>query len=288
MVGDAAPANGGAASHAGVRDLQRAAFSREGLTLSYLDSGMGRPLVALHAHWMEAATFAPFAGRLPPEWRLVALDQRGHGFSDHASRYSRSDYLDDLLALLDHLKLASAVVLGNSLGGANAYQLAARYPDRVSALIIEDIGAVIDDDTRFALPWAGLYPTRAALEERIGARLVPALKPSIRETARGWRLAFDPRDTVASQSELNGDHWNDWLASTCPALLIGGSDSRVTDAARLKQMAARRANTQLAMLPGGHVVHFDNAEGFASTVCGFLGTLAAAQGQVTRSWATSA
>ena len=93
---------------------------------------------------------------------------------------------------------------------------------------------------------------------------MPTLTPSIRETARGWQLAFDPNDTVASQAELNSDHWADWLASSCPALLIGGSDSRVPDAAHLKQMASRRANTQLIMLKGGHVVHFDNLEGFTS------------------------
>ena len=238
------------AGQAGARELQRRAFSHDGVTLSYLDSGGGRPLLALHAHWMEAATFASFGGALPRAWRLIALDQRGHGFSDHASSYSRADYLGDIVALLDHLGLLSVVLLGNSLGGANACQFAAGFPHRVAALIVEDIGAVIDDDTSFALPWAGLYPTRAALGARSGARLVPALSASIRETAAGWRLAFDPNDTVASQSALNGDHWDDWLASSCPALLIGGRDSRVTDAAQLAQMASRRPNTQLAMLAG--------------------------------------
>lgn len=248
-------------------ELQRKAFERDGLTLSFLDSGIGKPLIALHAHWMEAA--------LTPEWRLIALDQRGHGFSSHAATYLRSDYRDDLSALYDHLALPSAVLLGNSLGGVNSYQFAAHHPQRVSALIIEDIGAKIEDDTRFALPWAGVYPTRAALETQIGARLLPALTPSIRETAHGWKLAFDPNDTVASQVELNGDHWDDWLASSCPALLIGGSDSRVTDPTHLKQMASRRANTQLNIIKGGHVVHFDNLEGFTSTVRRFLSNLAA-------------
>lgn len=250
--------------------MKRLSFTHHGLTLSFLDSGDGSPLVALHAHWMEAATFAPLAEMLPPRWRLIALDQRGHGFSDHAPSYTRIDYLGDIVGLLDHLGLRSVVILGNSLGGANAYQFAARFPDRVSAMIIEEIGAVINDDTSFALPWAGLYATRAALEERIGERLVPALTPSIRETAAGWMLAFNPHDTVQSQKALNGDYWDDWLASSCPALLIGGRDSRVTDAALLKQMATRRPNTKLVTLAGGHVVHFDNPEGFAKAVGEFI------------------
>jgi esterase len=250
--------------------MKRLSFTRDGLTLSYLDGVDGSPLVALHGHWMEAATFAPLAETLPPRWRSIALDQRGHGFSDHAPSYTRADYIGDIAGLLDHLGLISVVLLGNSLGGANAYQFAARFPDRVSAMIIEDIGAVINDDTSFSLPWAGLYATRAALEQRIGERLVPALTPSIRETAAGWTLAFDPRDTVQSQKALNGDHWDDWLASSCPALLIRGRDSHVTDAAQLEQMASRRPNTKLVTLAGGHVVHFDNPEGFARTVGEFL------------------
>lgn len=255
---------------AGEREIQRRAFEAEGLTLSYLDAGQGRPLVALHAHWMEAATFTPLAAALAPDWRVIALDQRGHGFSEHSETYSRDDYLGDIEALFGHLGLTSAVLLGNSLGGANAYQFAARNPDRVAALIIEDIGVEIHADTSFALPWAGVFPTRAALEDKIGARLVPALSPSIRETAVGWQLAFDPHDTDASQSELNGDHWADWVASSCPALIVRGRESRVTNLAQLEKMAARRPNTTLVELDGCHAVHFDNPEGFVDAVRAFL------------------
>ena len=256
--------------------LKRHAFERDGITLSFLDSSKGRPLLALHAHWMEGATFSRLANDLSPDWRVIALDQRGHGFSDHTSDYTRAAYLDDILGLLDHLRIDRVVILGNSLGGANAYQFAARNPERVSALIVEDIGATISDDTSFALAWRGSYPTRDALEAKIGERLSPALAPSIREAADGWRLAFDPGDMVASQTELNGDHWDDWLASRCPALLIRGRESRVSDAALFDEMAVRRPNTQLVTLDGGHVVHFDNPDDFALTVANFLTGLAKA------------
>jgi esterase len=251
-------------------EMQRRSFKRDRLTFSYLDSGHGKPLIALHAHWMEGATFAPLAAALGPEYRLIALDQRGHGFSSHAASYSRSDYLDDISGFFEHLAIRSAVLLGNSLGGVNAYQFAAHHPERVSALIIEDIGAQIEADTRFALAWAGIYPTRSALETQIGSRFVPALTPSIRETAHGWQLAFDPNDTEASQAEINGDHWNDWLASRCPTLLVRGRDSRVTTQAHFEQMATRRPNTELVVIDGGHVVHFDNPSGFIQAVLGFL------------------
>lgn len=251
--------------------MNRDFLQHDGLKLSYLDAGgAGRPLVALHAHWMEGATYAPLAEALAPAWRVVALDQRGHGHSDHASSYGRADYLGDLEALLDHLGFHDAVLLGNSLGGVNAYQFAARHPERVRALVIEDIGAVVSDDISFALPWGGLFPTREALAERVGPRFLPYLEDAIRHTAHGWRLAFDPRDMVASQSAVCGDHWKDWLATDCPALLIRGRQSRVTTAEQVEQMATRRANTRVAALDAGHVVHFDDPTGFTDAVESFL------------------
>jgi pimeloyl-ACP methyl ester carboxylesterase len=176
-------------------------FQRDGLAHSYLDqAGDGRPLVALHAHWMEAATYLSLATALAPEWRVISLDQRGHGYSDHAPSYERDDYVRDLVDLFDHLELDAAVLLGNSLGGANAYQFAARNPARVAALIIEDIGAVVNDDASFVLGWEGVYPTRDELAACVGERLAPYVETSFRETAAGWRLAFDPRDIVSSQT----------------------------------------------------------------------------------------
>ena len=251
--------------------MERHEFQHGGLRLSYLDRGCnGRVLIALHAHTMEATTFTPLAEALAPEWRVIALDRRGHGHSDHASSYTRNDYIGDLQAFFEHLGLGDAVLLGNSLGGVNAYQFAARHPEKVSGLIIEDIGAEVRDDLSFVLPWEGQYATREALAERVGPRFVPYLQDSFRETSAGWTLAFDPRDIVASGKGLSGDHWQDWLATKCPALLVRGRDSRVTTQAAAEQMAARRPNTRLKVLDGGHVLHVEDPTAFANAVKEFL------------------
>jgi pimeloyl-ACP methyl ester carboxylesterase len=251
--------------------MQRYSFEHNGLILSCLDAcGSGQALIALHAHWMEGKTFAPLATALAPEWRVIALDQRGHGHSGHPSTYTRSDYLDDLQGLFAHLGLERAVLLGNSLGGVNAYQFAARHPQCVRALIIEDIGAVIADDTSFALAWSGTFKTRNDLEERIGSRLLPYLEDSIRSLPDGWLLAFEPGELAASQESLNGDHWEDWLATICPALLLRGKQSRVTTQQHMEEMATRRPHTLLRTLEGGHVIHFDNLPGFIADVRQFL------------------
>ncbi|MEV5936822.1 alpha/beta hydrolase [Streptomyces sp. NPDC052079] len=241
--------------------------------LSYLDfGGPGRPLLALHGHFSEGRTFAPLARALYPDWRVVAPDQRGHGFSDRTPDFSREGYIQDAATLIAHLGLERTVVLGHSLGGVNAYQLAARHPDLVSALIIEDIGARADDDLTFCLSWPHRTPTRTELLDQLGdsARYVTG---AIREYADGWGLAFRPEDMVASVSQENGDHWDDWLASDCPALLIHGTRSRTLTEAHAKEMAARRPHTRLAKLATGHTVHETDPTAFATTVRTFLDTL---------------
>ncbi|GAA3424437.1 hypothetical protein GCM10018953_16200 [Streptosporangium nondiastaticum] len=63
----------------------RAEFRIDGRRLSYVDfGGPGRPLIALHGHMSEGASFARVAAALAPEWRVIAPDQRGHGESDRA------------------------------------------------------------------------------------------------------------------------------------------------------------------------------------------------------------
>ena len=171
--------------------MQRHFFQNNGLRLSYLDSGGdGQLLIALHAHWMEATTYTPLAAALAPQWRIVALDQRGHGYSDHASTYTREDYLSDLSALFKHLKLnGPAVMLGNSLGGINAYQFAARHPELVRAMIIEDIGVEISVDINFTLAWAGTFRPRMTLRNTLDhdsypIYRIPFVKPRRRMATR--------------------------------------------------------------------------------------------------------
>jgi pimeloyl-ACP methyl ester carboxylesterase len=222
---------------------------------------------------MASASFEPLANLLAPEYRVVALDQRGHGYSDHAKSYTREGYVGDLNAFLKHLHVDNAILLGNSLGGVNAYQLAARDPGRVQALIIEDIGTEIAENTAFVAQWTGFCSTREALAERIGPRLAPYLSESFRETPRGWRLAFEPSEMIESQRLINGNFEQDWLASDCPALVVRGRESRLTTTAALEQMAARRPRARFVELDGGHAIHVDNPEGVAAEVKAFLQTL---------------
>jgi pimeloyl-ACP methyl ester carboxylesterase len=255
--------------------VERHEFTHDNIRFSYLDSGGDAPvLIAMHAHWMDGATFIPLADALETGWRVIAPDQRGHGESGHATRYTRDDYIGDLESLFELLALDSAVLLGNSLGGVNAFQFAARHPDKVRGMIIEEIGAVVTDfDMNFMRAWSGTFPTRDALEQRIGQRYAPYLRQAFRETRDGWKLAFEPIEIMTSQKNLVGAYWDDWIASTCPALILRGADSRVTTAAVAQEMVERRANTQLLTLPGGHILHSDNFPAFLTAVKSFLHSL---------------
>lgn len=252
--------------------MQRRSFERDGLTLSYIDyDGAGRPLIALHAYWMEAGTWAALAKALAPDFTVFALDQRGHGYSDKPDDLSWDAYIGDLEAFLDHLGLGGPVpLIGNSLGGTVAFRYAARHPERVSAMMIEEAPAVESGDVDFIRSWSGVHPTREALEAAIGERFAWSVEPSFRQTDEGWTLAFSPDQLADAQAGLTGDFWSDWLATRQPALLMRGSQSRAVDGALLAEMAKRRPNTVLETFGAGHVIHHEKPQAFARSVRRFL------------------
>lgn len=196
----------------------------------------------------------------------------GFGETDHGGQHSMDAYVGDVVALLDHLSITAPVpVIGHSFGGIVAYHLAATRQERVSALIIEDIGVNLNDDSAaYVAGWGGTYRLREQLEAKLGPRLSPYLQKSIRRVADGWTLTFDPAEFLVSEQATNGDHWDIWLKSRCPALVISGSDSRICDANELLLMTERRNNTQFRQLKAGHSVHIDARFEFARVVKTFL------------------
>ncbi|WP_327152755.1 alpha/beta hydrolase [Streptomyces yangpuensis] len=248
----------------------------DGRRLAYTDfGGPGAPLLALHGHFGAGADFERLAREVGPAWRVIALDQRGQGDSDRAAEYTREGYVADAAALLEHVGLGPAVVLGHSLGGVNAYQLAARRPDLVRAVVVEDIGAVVDGDLSFARAWPRRAATRAGVLAGVGSA-ARYLEGAVREYADGWGTAFEVEDMVESQRGLNGDHWEDWLRVRTPTLLVRGDRSGVLSAEHAREMTVRRAGVRLVELPAGHAVRMGDPEGYFAAVRGFLARLARA------------
>jgi pimeloyl-ACP methyl ester carboxylesterase len=254
--------------------LRARRLTLRGRHLAYYDAGgHGAPLLALHGHFGRARTFDRLAAALAPAWRVVALEQRGHGRSSRAEEYDRAGYVADAAYAIERLGLAPAVVLGHSLGGLNAYQLAAWRPALVRAVIVEDAPAVIDGDRPdlFAdLPrrFSSLRALRDAVDDHQG------LLESAVEDEEGWGFRFDTPGLNRSRRLQRGDHWADWLAGEHPVLLLRGGRSDFLPRDHAREMAARRRRTRLVEFPdAGHDIHDDDPEGFAAAVRWFLNEL---------------
>ncbi len=253
-----------------------------GRGLSYIDfGGGGRVLLALHGSFGRGAIFTRLAADLRAQGgvRVVAPDQRGHGHSDHGGGYGRDEFVSDAAAFVRRLGLGPVAVLGHSLGGITAYQLAARHPGLVSALIIEDVGPVMHRP-QVANPvldvrgWPRSAPTRKALEDCIRAQGVPDagyfMRSAVCEGGR-WRLLFDWEQMMEVQDGGVGDWWADWLGSRCPALVLRGGHSTLLPAELGQQMVTRRPGTQLVEFPdAGHWIRDDDPSGFAHAIAAFL------------------
>ncbi|KAA5600395.1 alpha/beta fold hydrolase [Blastochloris sulfoviridis] len=122
-------------------------FRHGDLTLAYLDQGEGEPIVLIHGfastkevNWVYPGWVSTLtqAGR-----RVIALDNRGHGQSDKLylpDLYATERMAQDVAALLDHLDLPRADVMGYSMGARITAFLAARWPQRVRSAILGGLG----------------------------------------------------------------------------------------------------------------------------------------------------
>ncbi|MCP2262542.1 Pimeloyl-ACP methyl ester carboxylesterase [Streptoalloteichus tenebrarius] len=254
----------------------------EGHRLAYVDTGgTGRPVLALHGAYGRGRVFLDLAERLGPDYRVIAVDQRGHGLSDHPGDYGREAFLRDAAAVIEQLDLAPALVVGHSLGGINAVQLAARRPELVAAAVVVDIGAEIDvpEDTEI-LRLPARFPTLEALRVAIARATVFGVVEHFAESAvedeHGWRFLWRAEEVHQLKRAVCGAWWEDWTASAQPLLLVRGGDSPLIPPALGAEMVRRRPNTELVTIDGaGHDLYLSHADQFAAVVRRFLDQLPA-------------
>lgn len=109
-------------------------FSADGITIRYRDVGAGDPVLFIHGYTASLESMAGVANALPGEYRKVALDVRGFGRSTKSGDAAQfgQKMVDDVIRLMDHLKIQRAHLVGHSMGALIAANVAARYPSRVS------------------------------------------------------------------------------------------------------------------------------------------------------------
>jgi pimeloyl-ACP methyl ester carboxylesterase len=107
-------------------------------------AGSGRlPLLCLPGYWRSSKDYEHVAARLAPDRRVITPDMRGRGHSDratHVADYHFDALVGDVWRLLDELEVERLVVLGTTLGGLMAMEMASRKPDRIVAVILNDVG----------------------------------------------------------------------------------------------------------------------------------------------------
>ncbi len=114
--------------------------SRDGTRLFYDDRGNGgRPLLFVHGWCCDHSHFSPQVECFSTAYRTIAVDLRGHGLSEKpAGDYAIETHAEDLAGLIDTLDLQGVVAIGHSMGGACVLELAARFPQRISAIVLLD------------------------------------------------------------------------------------------------------------------------------------------------------
>jgi pimeloyl-ACP methyl ester carboxylesterase len=243
----------------------------------------GRPLLLLHGTGDNAHTWDLLVPFLSKCFRVLAMDQRGHGESGWAvpPSYGCDDYLRDLSAVIDTFRLDGMILLGHSMGALHASLYAAGNPGRVAALIHVDIEPFPPDWNRKyllglykSLPEA--YPSPEEFVAEIMRNAPYARREHLRDLASKalaregdrWHRTYD-REILA-----RFDHYDlrDRLAEIrCPTLVIRGAESRVLGREAAEQMVRSLPAGELAEIPRAtHPAHLDNPEAFREAVMGFL------------------
>ena len=98
--------------------------------------GQGYPILCLHGHPGCAASMSVFTNYLSKQYQTITPDLRGYGKSRYGQNFVMEDHLKDLIALLDRLEIERCLVLGWSLGGIIAMELALAQPERFEGMIL--------------------------------------------------------------------------------------------------------------------------------------------------------
>ncbi len=110
--------------------------------LNHRITGEGKPLILLHGLFGSLENLGGIARRLQDEWQIHALDERNHGSSPHTDTMDYPSMAEDVLAYMDAQGLDKASILGHSMGGKVAMQVALMAPERVEKVIVADISPV--------------------------------------------------------------------------------------------------------------------------------------------------
>ncbi len=264
------------------------------IPLNYSDSGgSGKPLIAIGGLTNVAQRFDFLALDAYPNVRVIALDLGGRGQSGwmaETSDYHLDTYVEQLKQLMDHLKLNSCSLLGSSLGGTTVISFAARYPERVQRIVLNDSAPYIPVERRarraravgrhyvFRTP-SELFRRTGASAKHVGPTPDAILLHNSHHKTRwsdienGRVYRHDLRSMLAYREEAKQslDLWEQWKAVQCPVLLLHGIESDATTDATIARMRGHQNFSVIHIHDSGHTPSLGDGELTSAIVNWLLG-----------------
>ncbi len=256
------------------------------IRMHYEVYGHGDPVLMINGLSSPAVGWLLQVRDLASSFQLVTMDNRGVGETDLPPDpvYTTPQMADDAAAMLRHLKIRRAHVVGASMGGTIAQELALRHPRLVRSLTLACSWANADGRFLHTIQsWMALA-YRMPVEERLRHVLYPWLftpeflaDTTSVETALQRALAY-PQQTKAEAIERQGRGilaWNGTRVKQLrkirvPTLVLVGAADILTPPAFSRDLAKRIRRARLRVLPGGHAFFIENAAQFNRAVASFL------------------
>jgi esterase len=249
--------------------------------LNYLTRGAGDPIILIHGLFGSASNLGIVARALAPHYCAYSLDVRNHGKSPHSESMSYREMAGDVVEFMDSLGMAQCPLLGHSMGGKIAMQVALDHPSRVSRLIVADV-APVDYPPHHQDTLAGLAAVAAAtITSRRQADEILAqsvIEPGVRafllkSLERGedgiFRWLLNREALTKNYASLGAA--NEGGSFSGPVLFIKGGDSNYITSEYQAAVAKLFPNAQLKIIEGtGHWLHAEKPELFNKVVLRFL------------------
>ncbi len=214
--------------------------------------------------------------------RIITYDLRGHGQSEVGDgQYSIELFVDDLMALLDYLKITKTMLCGFSMGGYIALRAIERNPDRFNALILCDTMSAADSNEAKIRRANSVKTVKKEGVERYAEGFLKAVfapqtfdaKPDIIDEIRRIILSNSPLGICGALLAMAGrtDTTEALAKISVPALILVGEHDAVTPPGAANAMHDRIQNSKLHLIKGaGHMSNLENAAMFNERVAEFL------------------
>tara|TARA_B100001996_G_scaffold380576_1_gene368258 strand:+ start:247 stop:1074 length:828 start_codon:yes stop_codon:yes gene_type:complete len=243
----------------------------------------GPDFVVLHGLFGSGKNWRSFAGSLEEDFQVWTLDARNHGDSPHADSMSYQQMAEDVVRFFDENELENVILLGHSMGGKTAMQLALRFPDRIAALIVVDIAPVCYDHQQKQLKlieaMQGLHlaaeMSRSDIEKKLALkipekRLLSFLMTNLyRQNGQfQWRIGLE-QIAAGMPYLLNYPEVNSVFEG--PVQFIGGENSAYLKFEYHALIRKKFPESRITMLKNcGHWLHIEQPAAFQKTVNEFL------------------